>query len=55
MKKAYDSLSRLTQSTDQCGLATTFTYNASDRPLTVTDPQQNVFSCEYDDATLQAT
>ncbi|KAI9800893.1 MAG: hypothetical protein M1833_003029 [Piccolia ochrophora] len=53
--KVYDTLSRLEKSTDQFGLTTTYTYDALGRPLTVTDPQQNVLSYQYDDTTLHAT
>ena len=53
--KTFDTLSRLAQSTDRYGLTTTYTYDALGRPLTVTDPQQNVLSYQHDDTILQDT
>ncbi|KAI5926716.1 hypothetical protein F4810DRAFT_699437 [Camillea tinctor] len=52
-RKSYDFLSRLQESTDKLGLTTKYTYDALDRPLTVTDPKGNIVHHEYDDAGLK--
>lgn len=54
-RQSYDFLSQVSESVDRFGLVFKYTFDALSRPLSVTDPKQNVQSYQYDDVNITIT